>query len=158
MNKKSIALKRGFTLIELLLVIAILGVLSAAVVIAINPTKRLAQANDTKVKSDMQQIATGLSSYYTENSFYPLTLAELTASLDLKSIPVPPSTYTTYPTYQSGALIQTAAGGACTTALKNCTNVRLYQELKSPKVTGNGWCWRSETGAATETTLALCTI
>ena len=37
-------LNKGFTLIELLIVIAILGILAAAIIVAINPGKRLTQS------------------------------------------------------------------------------------------------------------------
>ena len=56
---------RGFTLIELLITIAIVGILSAAVLVGINPAKKIAQANDSKVKSNVGQVATALQSFYT---------------------------------------------------------------------------------------------
>lgn len=62
---------KGFTLIELLIVIAILGILAAAVLVAINPGKRLAQARDAQRKSDISAIANALVGYYTINSYYP---------------------------------------------------------------------------------------
>ncbi|MBI5465397.1 prepilin-type N-terminal cleavage/methylation domain-containing protein, partial [Candidatus Gottesmanbacteria bacterium] len=56
--------KKGFTLIELLVVIAVLAVLAAGVIVAINPGKRIRQANDAKIKNDIGQLATGLQAYY----------------------------------------------------------------------------------------------
>ena len=43
----------GFTLIELLIVIAILGILAAAVLVAANPGKRTKQARDAARKNDI---------------------------------------------------------------------------------------------------------
>lgn len=61
-------LQKGFTLIELLVVIAIIGILAAVVLVAINPAQRIAEANDSKVKSDVGQVATALESCYTANN------------------------------------------------------------------------------------------
>lgn len=64
----------GFTLIELLVVIAILGILSSVVLIAINPAKRIAEANDSQMKSDLGQLQTALEAYATANGGrYPVT-------------------------------------------------------------------------------------
>lgn len=65
--------KGGFTLIELLLVIAILGVLSGAVVIAINPAKRLGQARDAQRKSDLRMLSNAIEAYTIFNGSYPST-------------------------------------------------------------------------------------
>src|SRR3989344_7103671 len=65
-------MKSAFTLIELLVVIAILGILAAAVLVAINPGKRLAQARDAQRKQDINAIANALIGYYTIVGNYPL--------------------------------------------------------------------------------------
>ncbi|MBI2075092.1 MAG: prepilin-type N-terminal cleavage/methylation domain-containing protein [Candidatus Harrisonbacteria bacterium] len=44
--------KNGFTLIELLLVVAIIGILAAIVIIAINPGKQLSETKDSQRKAD----------------------------------------------------------------------------------------------------------
>lgn len=61
----------GFTLIELLVVIAIIGVLAAAILVAINPGKRMAQARDAQRKTDISAIANALVGYYTLTLNYP---------------------------------------------------------------------------------------
>lgn len=64
-------INRGFSLVELLVSIAILGVVTSVVLVAINPAKRLAQGRDSKRISDLKQIGNALKAYYTENSAYP---------------------------------------------------------------------------------------
>lgn len=53
----------GFTLIELLVVIGILAILLSIVLIAINPARQFAQANNTKRRSDTTAILNAISQY-----------------------------------------------------------------------------------------------
>lgn len=143
---------RGFTLIELLIVIAIMGILAAAVLVAINPLKRQQQARDASRKSDIGQIASALQAYSTSpgNGLYPTVngaantaLTMLTASGDLKRIPTGPTgenyTYTV-----SG----TASGN----------EAAVYLAMEAPTgATGSVWCWRSSNGVAAELTAGGCT-
>src|SRR3990167_4308182 len=59
--------KHGFTLIELLVVIGILTVLLAIVLIAINPAKQFAQANNTQRRSDVNSILNAIHQYAADN-------------------------------------------------------------------------------------------
>ena len=68
MKKLSIKNQKGFTLIELLVVIGILAVLLAIVLIAINPARQFAQANDTKRRNDSLQILNAVWQYAAENN------------------------------------------------------------------------------------------
>ena len=65
MNKLSKVHKnlRGFTLIELLVVIGILGILLAIVLIAINPARQFAQADNTKRSSDTAALLNAVHQY-----------------------------------------------------------------------------------------------
>lgn len=135
----------GFTLIELLIVIAILGILAAAVLVAVNPGKRQKQARDSARKNDIGQLATALQAYYTTpgQGIYPTSLGQLTASGDLKQIPTDPT----------GASYSYVVNGATTEAW-------IYIVIEDPTggVTGSTWCWASTSGKATEkTTAAACT-
>lgn len=57
----------GFTLIELLVVIGILGILLAIVLIAINPARQFAQADNTKRASDANTIINAIHQYAADN-------------------------------------------------------------------------------------------
>ncbi len=59
--------QKGFTLIELLVVIGILAVLLAITLIAINPARQFAQANNTKRKSDVNAILNAVNQYMADN-------------------------------------------------------------------------------------------
>ncbi|MEK7111932.1 MAG: prepilin-type N-terminal cleavage/methylation domain-containing protein [Patescibacteria group bacterium] len=60
----------GFTLVELLIVIALLGVLAAAVLAAINPLEQANRARDTRFRSDASQLISAEDRYFvTQDKF-----------------------------------------------------------------------------------------
>ena len=134
----------GFTLIELLIVIAILGILAAAVLVAVNPAKRQRQARDSARKSDIGQIATALQAYFTTpgQGLYPTSLGVLTSSGDLKLIPTDPT---------GGPYDYTYDGSTA--------EAWIWDVLEDPTgASGSVWCWASTSGRAAEATSATdCT-
>lgn len=144
-------LQRGFTLIELLVVIAVLAVLAAGVITAINPAKRIKQANDAKIKNDVGQIATGMQSYFTSSQYqeYPTSVQLLVDSGDLKVKPTAPggADYIVTPTLTN-----------CGDSLPNTAcEVAVSATLNDPKPgSTNVWCWQSVTGKACEA--ATCPV
>jgi len=73
--------KKGFTLLEVLLVVAILGILAAIVILAINPSKQLADARNAQRRVDVNTILSAVYQYAIDNSgAMPGTLATTTAT------------------------------------------------------------------------------
>ncbi len=58
---------KGFTLIELIIVIAVIALLAAATFVAINPAKRVGDANNARRWSDVTAIADAYSAYLADN-------------------------------------------------------------------------------------------
>lgn len=69
--------KAGFTLIELIIVIAIIALLAAATFVAVNPAKRIGDANNAQRWSDVVAIADAYVTYLADNSgAHPTTTPE----------------------------------------------------------------------------------
>ncbi len=144
---------RGFTLIELLIVIAIMGILAAAVLVAINPIRRSQQARDASRKSDIGQFASALQAYYVTpgNAVYPTNvsgaadtaLTALTAAGDLKRLPKDP---------KGNSYSYTSSGNVTP------NDAAVFASLEAPTAATGWWCWRASNGVAAEVTnSSLCT-
>lgn len=139
---------KGFTLIELLVVIAILGILAAAVLVAINPGKRQRQAQDAKRKNDIGALATEVQGYYTSpgQGNYPSALSVLVQQSYLKQMPADP----------------TVAGSTYGYAVNaTTTEAAVWATLAEPTSTPSGtylFCYRTTTNQATEVTSGTCTL
>ena len=103
-------MKKGFTLIELLIVIGILAILTAVVVVVLNPAQLLAQARDSQRMSDLDNVKSAIG-------FYLSTAASPDVSYNI-----------------SGATSTVSVSGAtCPFAGAGCTTVTLRT------VDGTGW-------------------
>jgi prepilin-type N-terminal cleavage/methylation domain-containing protein len=80
----------GFTLIELLIVIAVIGILAAALLVMLDPMDRIKAGNDTKVIGDVRGISDAAVRYYTQKSILPVDINELISFGELKYTPKPP--------------------------------------------------------------------
>ncbi|MBI2613170.1 MAG: type II secretion system protein [Candidatus Levybacteria bacterium] len=123
---------KGFTLIELLIVIAILGVLAAGILVAIDPIDKINQANDAKVQNDVSGAGRASEAYATvHNGFYPATLQDLVDAGELKRLPQAPSGYDAYSVVNMTGTPPVNAGSC--TAGSECTGIIVSGRLKSKK-------------------------
>lgn len=122
--------QKGFTLIELLIVIAIIGILLAAAIVAVNPVKNINQAKDSNVKSDIAQLSHALQAYFTNNpGIYPPDLNTLVVNRDINPLPKQPD----------GTDYGYQRSSSCDSI--GCASVLWGKLSNAPS--GTIWCWDS---------------
>ena len=73
---------KGFTLVELLIVIALIAILSVAVLATINPIEQSNKARDASFKNDAAEVLSALERYYASQQKYPWNLVETKIETD----------------------------------------------------------------------------
>ena len=69
---------QGFTLIELIIVVAIIGLLAAALFVAVDPAKRIGEARDAQRWADVTAILNAVLTYTVDNTTLP---TEITSNM-----------------------------------------------------------------------------
>jgi len=94
--------KKGFTLIELLIVIAVLAILTAAVVVVLNPAQLLAQARDSQRMSDLDTLKSSIGLYLTDVASPSLGPTTLNCYIDVTGVTACGGRHTTVTQYGTG--------------------------------------------------------
>ncbi len=129
----------GFTLLELLIVIAIIAILSVALVLVLNPSETLKKARDSQRISDLSTLKTAIGLYIT-NTSTPL-LNNVAANAGCKAtasgaraLGGSEKVYYSYPSDSPGAPITDATVDGATT-----TPVVQVLAANYTKTAGTGW-------------------
>ena len=125
--------KSGFTLIEILVVVALIAILAAVTIIAINPAKNFADTRNTTRSSDVNTILNAITQYLTDGGSLstlgivnlctatPHTIGTGTGNLDL-STPLAPKYVASLPMDPQGG---TAANTKYTVCITSATESRV---------------------------------
>lgn len=131
---------KGFTLIELLIVIGILGVLAAAILVALNPLEQFARGRDAGRLTTVDQLGDAVQSYATsQNAVFPpqgaTWLTTLQTAAELKNAPTNPAAAG----YTVGCYTANVAqNGICYQA--NATNSIVYVRAESSSSVAKAAC------------------
>lgn len=79
---------RGMTLVEIMVVITIIGLITAAVAVAVMP--KLVEARQERARSDIKAIENAADLYKLKKGRYPTTLDELVKTENLNEMPLDP--------------------------------------------------------------------
>ncbi len=74
--------EKGFTLVELLIVIALISILSVAVLATINPIEQANKAKDSTVQNDAAEVMNSYERYYANSQSYPWMMHGDTLGVD----------------------------------------------------------------------------
>lgn len=83
-RKKKQRVPRGMTLVEIMVVIAILGMIAAAISVAVIP--KLNEAKQDTARLDIKTIESAMKLYYTKKGSYPDTGTGLRALVDTQNL------------------------------------------------------------------------
>ncbi len=72
---------KGFTLIEVLLVVAIIAILAGIVIIAVNPSKQLADSRNAQRRADVSTILNAVYQYSIDNGSIPASVTTTAAEV-----------------------------------------------------------------------------
>lgn len=120
----------GFTLIELLVVVAIIGLLSSIISLAVNNSR--IKARDAKRVTDLKQIKTGMDLYFANGSGYPANAAWVVGTqlqcdaTAIMTIPADPLTGT----YEYEYTASGSSATGCGTTVRGAYEMRFYIENK----------------------------
>lgn len=78
--------KNGFTLIELIIVVFIISLVAAAIIIAINPAKRIGESNNSRRWADLSSISKAVDLYSADNGGAPSIFSSSTVAVGMKVV------------------------------------------------------------------------
>ena len=122
----------GFTLIELLVTIAVMAVLAIGGFMALDPMDKIKSANDSKVQTDISQLAEAMEAYSVAHTgVYAISFSLLQISGEIKIIPGAPNNYRVYSLSQTTGL---------PTSQSICGEMKAKKYAAAPN-----WVWCSST-------------
>jgi len=140
MKNFSSRIRRGFTLAEVLVTIAIIAVLAAVLLPAVN--SQLAKGDTGRLTSDLINLRTGAQSFVSDMHKYPSTTAQLTTAItsgstDIYTVAFPSAILTRWKgPYVDKEAVSNTAGGTFSSTFTNVLNAVNSVNYLTATVTG----------------------
>jgi len=130
-NLGRVCRQAGFTLVELLIVIALIAILSVAVLATINPIEQSNKAKDSSTQNDAAEVLNAYERYYANASKYPWMVFSDSASLTSDTAVFYDSKMVGFGICYGAATVASNAVGACNTSGADLGELISTDELKS---------------------------
>ena len=145
---------KGFTLIELLIVIAIIGVLAAVLLVALNPAQRIAAARNSRVREDVLSIGNSANLFNTDTGINAGCVGSYPSGFGVQGsgCTVAVNFMATLNDPSGVAYVVVKAPAACDMNATPCTGFSAYGTAFADASAGIAkgiWCWRSSVGQVT---------
>ena len=128
---KRILKSRGFTLVELLIVIALIAILSVAVLATINPIEQSNKAKDSTIQNDAAEVMNAYERFYANAQTYPWIKFTDSPALTIDSGVLFPSSQAGFGICYSALSGASTAAGTCNTTGANLGQLIEADELKA---------------------------
>jgi prepilin-type N-terminal cleavage/methylation domain-containing protein len=160
---KNFKSSKGFTLIELLIVIAIIGILAAALLVALNPGQRIAASRNARVRSDLVELGNNANLFNTDSGLNATCVGGGSYPNTLLGQTVCGAKFVVAPLNPSGLAYAVAVAGSAANCAPNTANPCTSIAISGPAyadgvvdIVNNGafWCWTNISGTVVQTTQA----
>jgi len=152
-------ISKGFTLIELLIVIAVLGILAAVVLVAIDPIEQLARGRDAGRKTSVGQLGRALQAYYTVQGTYFAAVSWTAAATNPLVVTGEIRSFPSNPAFPAGVTVPCTSPGVlannyCYKVDLTTVQVVVYTRMESRVERNKGTC----AGVITDTWYVYSTL
>lgn len=134
----------GFTLIELMIVIALIALLAASVLVAVDPARRIGEARNAVRASDAESIKNALDYYVGEYHSLPVALASLVDNTNYMIAAAGDSSGATVSCEAVGSIAKVDITNGASNLFNFLPTIPIDPEQGSPYTSGSGYYFKKQ--------------